>query len=636
MPPTKSKATDQKEKNLSFLDTMRSIRTLYGPYIGFSKGKRKLTTMLILLIVCNLLFIACLAAIEVTFSSLLRILELPHVTYTLFFTGVLKFSGSVTLYSVNRMISSKIARWIADTLCEKKNEELQENFKEALPYYAYTEKKLNVSHVFFPGQRRTLYNIFETVNSCLITHIEGSLSLYQLWLLSTTTVFVIASMSITIPAYILLAVLIYALGYNLLFSYMGRGYTAALGKKTEASNKIELHVHHMLGSSLEIGLTKMADQEKKNIAALEKAEKKHASKSYYLEEILSFMKDVYSELSMAMGIILSAPMIIAKQISTLKLLVIGTYFVKVTQMFSWTRDKFKSLAGIEDGIKSLSNFEKQLKKLKALKDAPKANISYSPTKTHKIAGQELLIVENLEWYAFSRVTEKDRFRSPNENPDLHNCIRKMTVMAGEVVNIQGKNGCGKSVLLKVLAGLWPQGSQGNIHFHCHANQVVFIPQKPYDPYDSTVNDILIAAGLSLKKNKETIAEILMNVALPAYSDIAEKKVSQLSGGEQQRLKIAVLLLKNPKTEETKHPSIIFLDEAFSAVDASGRPKLLALLRDTYPKAAFFCIHHESKPEDKPVEESTYTHCLRFSEDIMPVANNSSILQREVNYGRICS
>jgi ABC-type uncharacterized transport system fused permease/ATPase subunit len=611
------------ERTATFRETYASINDLYHSYFGFAPENRRLTFLFILLMFCNLLFIACIAAIDIAFTSLMGILELPHITYSLFFKGVLQFSGAVALYSANRMITSKVARWISDSLCTQKNQAFKERFTKVLPYYGYTEKELNISQSFFPGQRRTLYHIFWTFNSFLITHIEGLLSLYKLWMLSTTAFFVIFSIPIVIPYYILLAVLIYALGYNALFNYMSQGYQEAKDNKTEAVNKIEKRTLHMLEFTKEIGLTNTENQERKDIEALEEDEKNHASKYYYLEETLSFMRDVYSEISMAMGVILSAPMIIAKQITSIKLLIIGGYFSRITNMFSWSRDKFEDIATVKTGIKNLLDFQHSIEKLEALAKKPKANIYYNPSDKDTVP---VLHIKDLSWYGFAPTLSK------KEPQNIHNHIHDISVHAGEVVNIQGRNGCGKSILFLVLKGLWPLGSKGAIYFKCKKSEAVFIPQKPYSPYESTIDDILRAAECS--KDMVKIKEAFTQAGL-CYHTHAKSKANTLSGGEQQRLKLAILFLTYPPSSQ-KSPSAILLDEALSAIDKEGRPSLLTLLKEKYPKAAFLCINHENETDEasSPKESQTmsfYTHCLSFHNAPQESATDPSIMEREVKF-----
>ena len=137
------------------------------------------------------------------------------------------------------------------------------------------------------------------------------------------------------------------------------------------------------------------------------------------------------------------------------------------------------------------------------------------------------------------------------------------------VLITGPTGSGKSTLLRAIAGLWPFG-QGRVRLA--EGTVMFLPQRPYLPL-GTLADALKYPSKNLP-DRETLANALRTVGLAHFIDHLDEDsnwAQRLSGGEQQRLAFArVLLLR---------PAIVFLDEATSALDEAGETHLYRLLRE---------------------------------------------------------
>ncbi|MDR2302478.1 MAG: ABC transporter ATP-binding protein, partial [Deltaproteobacteria bacterium] len=146
----------------------------------------------------------------------------------------------------------------------------------------------------------------------------------------------------------------------------------------------------------------------------------------------------------------------------------------------------------------------------------------------------------------------------------------LNIRENEIITLLGPSGCGKTTILRILGGFLKPDSGAII---LNGQDVVNIPpeKRPtamvFQNYNLWPHMTIfgnLSFGLRLRKiNKKQIerevAEVLELVKMPG----TEKKYpSQLSGGQQQRVAIArCLLLK---------PSVLLLDEPFSALDAGIR------------------------------------------------------------------
>ncbi|KAM3111168.1 ABC transporter ATP-binding protein/permease [Phormidesmis sp. 146-33] len=144
----------------------------------------------------------------------------------------------------------------------------------------------------------------------------------------------------------------------------------------------------------------------------------------------------------------------------------------------------------------------------------------------------------------------------------------VTVPTGQGLLVMGASGCGKSSLLRSLAGLWDSG-QGTI-VRPSADHILFLPQRPYMVLGS-LRDQLLYPNLTLEVEEPQLKQVLQLVNLADLDDRfggfeAERDWSDvLSLGEQQRLTFARLLLQKP--------DYAILDEATSALDPGNEEKL---------------------------------------------------------------
>lgn len=137
-----------------------------------------------------------------------------------------------------------------------------------------------------------------------------------------------------------------------------------------------------------------------------------------------------------------------------------------------------------------------------------------------------------------------------------------SVNKGEFVAILGMSGCGKSTLLSILAGLEKQTS-GDIEY-INKNIVTgyMLQDDALLEHMSIENNILLGLRVQKKLNDETYNYAMNLLKKYNLDKFKNKRPSQLSGGMKQRVAlIRTLAIK---------PDILFLDEAFSALDYSTR------------------------------------------------------------------
>jgi putative ATP-binding cassette transporter len=159
---------------------------------------------------------------------------------------------------------------------------------------------------------------------------------------------------------------------------------------------------------------------------------------------------------------------------------------------------------------------------------------------------------------------------------------EVEIAPGERVLIRGQSGSGKSTIMRAIAGVWPWG-RGAVELP--RGTVAFMPQKPYFPL-GTLRDVLLYPRAPAGVDDEKLRAALHKVGLDHLRgrlDETERWDHILSGGEQQRVAFARVLIQRP--------GWVFMDEATSAVDEPGQANIMRLLAEELPETAVVSIGH---------------------------------------------
>lgn len=163
----------------------------------------------------------------------------------------------------------------------------------------------------------------------------------------------------------------------------------------------------------------------------------------------------------------------------------------------------------------------------------------------------------------------------------------LVVAEGEKVAVLGPSGAGKSTLLWLMAGLFPP-TAGGLWLHGrdvirlslqeldrlrgHRTGVVLqIPSRNLIPGADSAQNIAFAqraGSLSRRDRRRLIGDLLESVGL---LEVANRAAGRLSGGEQQRLAVAVALANRPR--------LVLADEPTSQLDRESARQVVGLLSD---------------------------------------------------------
>lgn len=157
--------------------------------------------------------------------------------------------------------------------------------------------------------------------------------------------------------------------------------------------------------------------------------------------------------------------------------------------------------------------------------------------------------------------------------------------AGELLALLGPSGCGKSTLLRMIAGLQHAESgsitlngatwfDGSIRLKPQQRHIGYVPQH-YGLFPHMTAQENICAALHHLSRQEQKTRATLWLERVGLSTLAYRKPAELSGGQQQRVALARALAANP--------SILLLDEPFSALDSITREGLHRTLAALKPQ-----------------------------------------------------
>lgn len=170
----------------------------------------------------------------------------------------------------------------------------------------------------------------------------------------------------------------------------------------------------------------------------------------------------------------------------------------------------------------------------------------------------------------------------SEEESLH-LLREVsfTTPQGHLMAIVGPSGCGKTTLLKVIAGISEQ-TEGALKWEMrdlkeeedlHPGELGYVPQFSV-AHDLLTVDECVAASMSLRTQLPGTDEFepkLENIlAITGLTELADRRVKVLSGGQKRRLGLALELVTNP--------CLLLCDEVTSGLDPKSEREITDLLR----------------------------------------------------------
>lgn len=355
-----------------------------------------------------------------------------------------------------------------------------------------------------------------------------------LWGLSGSFSFSAGGSSFTIPGFMVWMAVLYCAVGSVLTHYIGRPLIGLNFEQQKREADFRHHLVRVREYSEAIALDKGERVEEQNLDTRFTAVLANYLRLIAKQKQLVGFTNLFGQAAAVFPFIIAAPRFFSGAIQLGELMQIGNAFDRVQGGLSWFVDNYDSLAAWRATTERLTSFEAALSKQN---QAPALN-------------EQARAAINSEAIEIADLT----LQLPTGATLLQGATAR--VAPGEHTLLQGPSGSGKSTLLRALAGIWPwaRGRTGL------PEGAMFIPQRPYFP-DGPLRDALAYPEPAATYSDEQLKTALQDALLPALAErLGERDnwTQKLSGGEQQRLAIARVLLKQP--------AWVLADEATSALD----------------------------------------------------------------------
>ena len=358
-----------------------------------------------------------------------------------------------------------------------------------------------------------------------------------LWALSGDFGFSLGGSDYTIPGFMVWMALLYCGVGSVLTHYIGRSQIALNFQQQRLEADFRHHLIRVREYSESIALDGGANNENQRLRGRFDDVLGNFMRLLRAQKNLVWFTSFFGQAAVVFPFVVAAPRFFSGAIKLGDLMQISSAFGQVQGAMSWFVDSYSSLATWRATTDRLTGFSSSLASIAR-------GTRVQPTSAVGAEGG----------------VQADAVRVCLPDGSLVLAADGLRAMAGERVLLQGPSGSGKSSLFRTLAGIWPFAS-GAVQ---RSPDAMFIPQRPYFP-NGALREALAYPDLPSRYSDAQLQQALADAQLPALAGDLDRQAAwgqTLSGGEQQRLAIARVLLKRP--------AWVFADEATSALDDAAQ------------------------------------------------------------------
>lgn len=391
-----------------------------------------------------------------------------------------------------------------------------------------------------------------------------------LWTIGGALTVTLGGSSITIPAFLVIAAMLYAGIASGSIVVIGRQFVQVSEDKNQAEADFRYTLTHVRENGESIALLGGEEEERSGLDRNFSSVLRQWARLAGQHMRTTLVSQGSSLVAPVVPLLLCAPKFLDGSMTLGQVMQAASAFTIVQSAFGWLVDNYPRLA---DWNACAHRIASLMMSLDGLERAEQGD-GLGRIKRGETGNEAMLELKDLS------VTLDDGTAVVGET--------EVVIERGERLLVAGESGTGKSTLVRAIAGLWPWGG-GSVNFHPD-RRLFMLPQRPYVPSGS-LRRAVAYPGAEDDWTLDEIGEALHKVGLDHLKEkIAEEGPwdQTLSGGEKQRLAFARLLLHSP--------DIVVLDEATSALDEKSQDKMMKMVTDELPKATIVSVAHRVELE----------------------------------------
>ncbi|MCZ3379114.1 MULTISPECIES: ABC transporter ATP-binding protein/permease [Rhizobium] len=400
--------------------------------------------------------------------------------------------------------------------------------------------------------------------------LSASTFIVVLWTIGGALTFQIAGSVITIPGFLVVTAVLYAVVTSTSMAVIGRHFVEISEVKNQVEAEFRYTLTHVRENGESIALLGGEEEERNDLERTFGNVLRQWARLAHQYMRTTLISQGSMLIAPVVPVLLCAPKFLEGSMTLGQVMQSASAFAIVQSAFGWLVDNYPRLA---DWNASAHRVASLMTSLDGLERAEKSD-SLGRIKQGETEGKVMLCLNNLS------VTLDDGTSVVRET--------EVEIEPGERVLVAGESGTGKSTLVRAISGLWPWG-HGSVNFH-PGSRLFMLPQRPYIP-SGTLRRSVAYPRAAEDWTLDEIKAALEKVGLDYLNDRIEEDApwdQTLSGGEKQRLAFARLLLHDP--------DIIVLDEATSALDEKSQDKMMEMVIRELPKVTIISVGHRAELE----------------------------------------
>jgi putative ATP-binding cassette transporter len=395
-----------------------------------------------------------------------------------------------------------------------------------------------------------------------------------LWTIGGSLSFSLAGIEITIPGFLVVAAVLYAVLASGSMVFIGRRFVTVSENKNQSEAEFRYVLTRLSENGESIAVLGGEDEERRAVDKALRTVLRRWRDICFQTMRTTFVSQTSSYIAPVLPIILCAPKFLDGSMSLGQVMQAASAFTIVQAAFNWLVDNYPRLADWTASARRVSSLMVSLDSLERAEQGDGVGrIERGEIERDETKGAALRL-RNLS------VTLDDGTEVVKD--------AEVDIASGERVLVGGESGTGKSTLVRAIAGLWPWG-EGDVQVESGA-KMLLMPQRAYIPVGTLKRAVTYPEPAKSKSNEE-VAKALKLVGLGHLVDQLDEEApwdQTLSGGEKQRVAFARILLHRP--------DIIVLDEATSALDPASQDELMKLLTNELDATTIVSVGHRPELE----------------------------------------
>jgi vitamin B12/bleomycin/antimicrobial peptide transport system ATP-binding/permease protein len=409
----------------------------------------------------------------------------------------------------------------------------------------------------------------EFATGLLTAILSAATFIVVLWTIGGSLTFSVAGVTLTIPGFLVVAAVIYAVLASGSMVFIGRRFVSVSENKNQAEAEYRYVLTRLRENGESIAVLGGEEEERSTVDGALISVLRRWRQICFQTMRTTIVSQTSGYIAPVLPIILCAPKFLDGSMSLGQVMQAASAFTIVQAAFNWLVDNYPRLA---DWTASARRVASLMVSIDALERAEEGE-GVSRIERGEGTGAALRLSNLSVTLDTGKAVVKDA---------------EVDIAPGERVLVAGESGTGKSTLVRAISGLWPWG-EGRVEV-ANGAKMFLMPQRAYVPV-GTLRRAAMYPEPAESKNIEDIADALKRVGLKHLVDRLEEQAAwdqTLSGGEKQRLAFARILLHRP--------DIVVLDEATSALDPESQDKLMELLTTELGATTIVSVGHRPELE----------------------------------------